>query len=616
MNQKLFFPAFSLISLLFYFAVSDIFTSSFAKYFVILISFIFVSSDLINIQMIVQDLNSEEKRLRIESALLGLFALVVNQIRNFIDFPSVAGVAEQASFLPKLRDFLLLVICIATLSFIVITIIVLISKDPRNLQTSLRTKKMTLLKNTLFGFFAISPILIAVNYFAVMKNYNFDLSSIGKFSFSTTSRQILKDVKKEIIVTAFFPRPLEGESRDEGLSLSYIRPEVEILLDQLKNSNPLISIKFVNAEVEKELMGDYTNVSNGIILLRSLKTTTDSTSNPYNEERVTVQNKKDLEDIERKLIQGVINVSTPRKKVYFTVSNGERYGNNFQGIQDEQLTRFVSILSFYNYSVNELGFSQGWPNKIPEDADVLFIIGPTVAFNEIAIKTIEDFIARKGKLFISVEPSGDEEFSWLLNKAGLHLKKENLRQVEGRTEVLANKFQTHPIEELIIQKEKGILFLANAYFEPDTKIPPSFNNVNILETGFSSFADLNKNSKMDKEEKQNSYPIISVLSDRETEADKKNLTPVSPSRIIISSGTAWLTNRLISYNLNSIFAINSVNWLNQSVLTEKILLKKEEVEIVTVSDKQKLIIWLVGLFIFPIGITLIFGFYASKKRKS
>ena len=90
----------------------------------------------------------------------------------------------------------------------------------------------------------------------------------------------------------------------------------------------------------------------------------------------------------------------------------------------------------------------------------------------------------------------------------------------------------------------------------------------------------------------------------------------NPARIIINSGTSWITNRYVLYNLNSIFALNSINWLNQSPLAEKILSKKEEKEMITISDSQKTIIWSVGLFLYPsLVIILLSAYMLIRKRK-
>lgn len=617
MNLNLIFPFISLVSLFVYFISADAFTSSFGKFLLSIIAVLFVSADLIYrfIQSRTEEVDTQ-RRMRFLVAGMGLSSFLLYQLREYLDFPTEAGLAEQASSLPKVRDFLLILIILSSLAFLIFTFLLEISRQSFQAHHNLKIKKNSILQNTIYSFLWISPLLVAVNYFAVQKNYNFDLSAIGKFSFSPTSRQILKEVKKEIQVTAFFPRPLESDdrTREESFALGFIRPEVEIILDQLKAASPFISVKFINADVEKELMADYPQVSNGIILIRSLKAVTDSGANPYTEERVIVQTKKDLESIERKLVQGVINVSTSRKNIYFTASNGERYGAGFQSLPDEQITKLTNVLAFYNYQIKELGFTEGWPEKIPEDAEVLFIAGPTLAFSETARNTILSYIERNGKLFITIDPAGTEDFSWLLEKAGLVYKKENLRQVEGRPEIIANKFQPHPIEELFTKKETGVLFFGNGYFESKPTANTSLTNWTLLESGFSAFADLNKNGKLDKEEKQNSFILGTILSTKEDAANPAKTE--NPARIVIYSGTSWITNRYLQYNLNTILAVNSVNWLNQSPLTEKIIPKKEELEIISISDSQKIIIWSVGLFLYPLLVVALLSFYVIvRKRK-
>ncbi len=617
MKLNLLFPFISLVSLFIYFLTVDIFTSSFGKFLWSLIGAAFISADLI--YRFIQSRNNEvdnQRIMRFTVAGMGLSSFLLYQVRDYLDFPTVPGIAENASSLPKVRDFLLILIILSSLAFLIFTIILEVSSQSIQAQHNLRVKKNSLLQNTLYSFLWISPLLVAVNYFAVQKNYNFDLSSIGKFSFSSTSRQILKEIKRDIQVTAFFPRPLESDdrTREESFALGFIRPEVEIILDQLKAASPFIAVKFINADVEKELMADYPQVSNGVILVRSLKTATDTGSNPYTEERVVVQTKKDLEDIERKLVQAVINVSTSRKNIYFTASNGERYGAGFQSLPDEQITKLTNILAFYNYQIKELGFAEGWPEKIPDDADVLFIAGPTLAFSETARNTIIAFIERNGKIFITIDPNGTEDFSWILEKGGMGFKKENLRQVEGRPEIIANKFQPHPIEELFTKKETGVFFFANGYFESRPAANSMLVNTPLLESGFTSFADLNKNGKLDKEEKQNSFILGTILTTKEDPATPTKTE--NPARVIIYSGTSWITNRYVLYNLNSILAVNSVNWLNQSPLTEKIISKKEEQEIISITDSQKTIIWSVGLFIYPsLVIVLLLSYAFIRKRK-
>ena len=202
MKFKTFSPFISLVSLFVYFLTVDIFTSSFGKFLWSLLFLGFISTDLIYrfIESRIGEVDNQ-KNTRFLVSGMGLISYLLYQVREYLDFPTLPGVAEKASSLPKVRDFLLLLIILSSLAFLIFTIVLEVSNQSVQAQNNLRIKKNSLLQNTLYSFLWISPLLVAVNYFAVQKNYNFDLSSIGKFSFSTTSRQILREVKKDIQVT-------------------------------------------------------------------------------------------------------------------------------------------------------------------------------------------------------------------------------------------------------------------------------------------------------------------------------------------------------------------------------------------------------------------------------
>ena len=206
MNLNLIFPFISLVSLFVYFISADAFTSSFGKFLLSIIAVLFVSADLIYrfIQSRTEEVDTQ-RRMRFLVAGMGLSSFLLYQLREYLDFPTEAGLAEQASSLPKVRDFLLILIILSSLAFLIFTILLEISRQSFQAHHNLKIKKNSILQNTIYSFLWISPLLVAVNYFAVQKNYNFDLSAIGKFSFSPTSRQILKEVKKRNTGNSIFP---------------------------------------------------------------------------------------------------------------------------------------------------------------------------------------------------------------------------------------------------------------------------------------------------------------------------------------------------------------------------------------------------------------------------
>ncbi|MCX7999512.1 MAG: Gldg family protein, partial [Leptospiraceae bacterium] len=275
-------------------------------------------------------------------------AFLLFNARNYLDVPAKAGVSTQASHLPKIRDFLLVLIVLFSIVSLVYQILLLLSQESEIAQTGIGKEKRTLLQNTLYSFLYISPILIGVNYLAVQRNYNFDISAIGKYSFSEVSRSIIKQVDKEVRIYAFYPRPLEASGKEESWALSAIRPDIEIYLQKLVALNPKFKLEFINADVETDKLADFPGISNGTIVIRAIKENRIGDS-PFRDEKIIVVNKKDLEDIERKLVQAVNAVTLPEKKVYFTTTNGERFGSNYLGNPTEQTTKLINVLNFFNY---------------------------------------------------------------------------------------------------------------------------------------------------------------------------------------------------------------------------------------------------------------------------
>jgi len=534
-------------------------------------------------------------------------------LRNYLDLPVRPGMPLESSPIPKIRDFLLIIIILSALYSFIYQILLSLSRDSIQAQSRLGENKRNLLQNTAYNFLIIFPLLIAVNFFSSAKNYNFDLSSIGKFSYSETSRSILKQIDKKISVTAFYPRPLEASGKEESWALSAVRMEIAIYLEQLSAINPRIEVRFINADVERDLLGEFDQVSNGMVVFRTLKSGSSFGGSPYLEEKILVQNKKDLEDLERKVVQAINNLSSPSKTIYFTTSNGEHYSEKYSNILDGKITKLTNSLTFFNYQIKELGFKELWAPKIPQDADMLAIIGPETEFSEEAQKSILDYLIDKnGKVFITIDPKSKENFKWLTELSSFNFEIGDLRQVQGRPEIIANNFPEHPISNLFIKKEIGAVFSNSGYFEKlNSRVDLKFKESILLESGFTTFLDNNSNSKLDDNEKQNSFILGVALT-----VDKNGENKEEAGKVIIYSGTDWITDRYFLYNLNPALAGNSFNWLHQKQIIDSILTKKEDTPIITLTQNQKLFIWSVGLFGYPLSIILGLSLYVNSRRKN
>ncbi|TGL07350.1 hypothetical protein EHQ43_08035 [Leptospira bouyouniensis] len=608
-------PFVSLISLFAYFLFDGMVVDPKRKIIFLGVVFLFLASDTI-VRAFSKGIRKEDQN-RYIAAVFGIAAFLLSVLRDFLDLKPVAGFNEEVSSIPKIREFLLLCVVLFSLVFLLQIILLEIGKSSLEAQSNLAKSKSSLLQNAVLGFLFVLPILVAVNYFAIKRNYNFDLSSQGKFSLSQISRNLIKPISEDVTITAFYPRPLEADGPANGdklaaFALTRVRPDIEILLDQIKSENSHITVQFINADVEVDLLKDFGQVSNGTIFVRSKKQSLLTSTTPFAEERVIAKEPKDLEDLERKLVGALLNVTTEQKKVYFTVANGERYGVSFRALPNEQVNRFVSSLQFLNFKVAELGFAQGWPSKLPEDAEMLVILGPTVPFSKEAKEELTKFVLEKnGKILITMEPKGSEDFSWLLQSAGLKFKSTPLIEREEKPGfIIAKRFPDHRLTDLLQKKDMGILFPYSGYLENETNAPTPFvwKSETLLESGYDVYQDENKNGKMDPTEKKESKILSVVLSPMSLTGDKSG-------KIILHTGTTWITDQFIPYVMNSQFSTVSITGLFQDNIVAEIPLKKEEVDTISLSDNQKLVAWLIGVFLFPGFILAVGSYFVYTRRK-
>ncbi|PJZ71217.1 hypothetical protein CH373_01505 [Leptospira perolatii] len=580
------------------------------------------------------------------SSGFGIFSLGIYFLRIYLEEFSLQKGGTAPTWVSSLNEFLLVILVLAVLTNLFLVLLKEWERESLGAQSSLNARKQSLIRDFLLGTGVLLLIIILANYISSIRNYNFDLSAKGQFSFSLEAKKILKEIPadSEIEVVAFFPRPLENapsSDKTNALALRRIRPDLEIFLGQLSAIHPGFKVKFVNADVEFDELAPFGQVSNGTVLVRYKKKDFKATDS-LPEQKVSVKDKSEFEDFERKFVQAVVNVSTGEKKVYFTQSNGERFSPVFQNLPNEKISRFTAGLGFLNFKTSGIGFKEGWPSKIPEDADLVAIVGPTIAFSPDARKAILEYLTkRNGKLLVTIEPKGSENFDWLLKTIGYSFEKTNFSQIPSQPGIIVTKsFLKHPIEESMSKKEMGVVFAHTGYFQSQPPEPgkKELEATVLLESGGEAYLDPNQNGKLDAGESKKNLPIGLVLQTvsqgsqlpdfsklpegvppipgvTSKEAESSETAKLS-GRAVIFSGTSWITDQYIPFAANFELATGASTWMQQSVSLPAIPPKKEEIQTVSLTDGQKRAVWILGMFIFPGIIVGLSSIYVVRRRNS
>ena len=587
--------------------------------------------------------------------LLGLIAAVFYLLRFFIELPLDKLGGPEASFLGRLRLLLLFFFLIFFIASLLYRLMLTLS-DSSSLgfpALGLRSQRQQYLKRAIASILAFFSILVLLNYLSYLRNPSLDLSP-GYYSFRENSRAVIRSLESEVNVYAFLPEIQAVRLRQGGFSppeLYKITSDVRVLLEQLSSINTKIKLNFYNADIDSYDSNEFGNINNGTLVFRSLKKESRDLSledKPYVERKVYVNNVDDLRKLEKNITKALVYVASPQKKIYFTASNGERYGLSGAASRTSGIESFKQQLRFYNLKLEKLDLKAGWPGKpLPQDADALAIIGPTVPFSKDAQAEIRAYLQKGGALFVAIDSQpGAENFDWLLGAVGTE-KQNFVNAILTNTNfsglLVSDNFQEHSVTDSIKKiPSASVLMPQQGYFEKleqkkDKASSPSFRQAKekdreaeavdkkkkkervpqkkqpikdlgelesqvLLYSPYNSYVDLNRNGRRDAKEKA-ARRVLALAYEKEN-------FPGSP-RLIVFSGTNWLSERGIRFplsNYNPLFAADSMFWLLESPLTATFTPLQRPTHNVQVTEELKWKLILFGMFVFPISVALALGF--------
>ncbi|MBL4685532.1 MAG: Gldg family protein, partial [Nannocystaceae bacterium] len=110
--------------------------------------------------------------------------------------------------------------------------------------------------------------------------------------------------------------------------------------------------------------------------------------------------KRTLAKIDREVQKALIDLGQGERVAYMTTGHGEI---DWSG-QDEQISlrAFRRALIDLGFKVKGLSVQQGLGEKVPDDADVVMIIGPRKQFHDAEVSALRDYMNQGGSLFIAM----------------------------------------------------------------------------------------------------------------------------------------------------------------------------------------------------------------------
>ncbi|MFB6262132.1 MAG: Gldg family protein, partial [Bradymonadaceae bacterium] len=432
------------------------------------------------------------------------------------------------------------------------------------------------------------------------------------------TRSIVESVSDKVHVYVFLPPN------------SAVLEELESYFDSL--TGPKLELHRVDQTARPRLARELSVRSNGKIVFSTEEVTvggsqSDETSSGKEEKpgaRITEsmqiatkldQAREDLKDLDQKVQKRLLAVSSGNRVAYLTTGHGE-LSTGRDAPRNRRLQGFKRILEAMSFRVDKLGVGQGLAEGVPDDADLVAIIGPTDEFLPSEIEALKSYLDRGGSLLLAMEPpsfrsgktgSGDKKLlTPLLDKLGVSFGEGVLAAESGtiplahnktdKLNVVTNRFSSHP-STATLSKHATALFVftpSAGYFELDKK--SDGETTTTVRSPSAAWADVDGDFKYESDAGESRKDrAIAVAANGE---DEKSW------RALATADATLYSDLAIGNRGNQQFVYDGVNWLIGAEALSGGVQSEEDVKIRHTKEGQA--VWFYGT-VFAVPLLLLAG---------
>ncbi len=406
----------------------------------------------------------------------------------------------------------------------------------RELLSFLISQKGQMGAGVLFSSLLFVGILVIVVYLVDRREISWDWTKIKRHSLSPQTVNVLKNLKKEVTITAFY----------DAQSPEFTR--VRDLLRRYRAYTNKISFQVVDPDREPLLARQKEVFGSGITVFET----------NGKKERVSFGQEKDFTG-------ALLKVTSDRVPVlYFLIGHGEKSPEDYDRMG---LSDFKNGVERQNYKVKVLKLMT--EGKIPSDCDVLVIAGARQPLLPQEKKLVEKYLSKGGKLMLMLEPDPAPNFSDWLDQWGLQTNPgwvvEPANNIFGdAAAIFAGDFRFHDITQPFRKAgQEVVLFITARPLKRKNQTPSGVTLSELIETSSTSWRETELRGVVKKDPGEESGPFILAAAIEKSVSDKKK------QRVVVAADSDFFANGLWRNVSNGPFAYTCVHWLaGEDVLME------------------------------------------------
>ena len=351
---------------------------------------------------------------------------------------------------------------------------------------------------------------------AQQRNIRHDVSYFKTSSPGEATINIAQSTGKPIRVLLFFPE------------VNLVKNEVRGYFEVLKSTGANIEIEEHDRMVSAELAREYRVREEGTVVLvhdgksRSFQLTVDPLRARSRAAR------SELRELDGKVNEMLLKVIRARRKAYLTVGHGEiNDPSSSWGMgTGAQATLVKATLRGLNYEVEDLGLMEGLGSEVPSDANIVMMLAPREPVSEEVLASLDRYLARGGKMLITLDPLGAADLGVLEQRLGVRFSAipitddesfiPRTRTIADRRIILSNRFSSHASTTSLGGggPRQGILFINAGSIERGEVAEgmPVPTRTYVIRSMNEAFADKNDNFQFDEDtEQRRQYNLAAAI---------------------------------------------------------------------------------------------------------
>lgn len=469
----------------------------------------------------------------------------------------------------------------------------------------------------------------AVNYVASERNQKWDLARFRSTRPSEVTQKVVQNLSKPIKATLFFPTPND------------VRELLIPYFEELAKQGSRFTYEIYDHSLEPTKARDLSATGNGLVILATM----DDKGKVLQRETINVGVSLELaqtplstfdSDFQKKLL----SLSRPGRIAYFTVGHGERGFDTggFFDMQKDDLRAPVgflrTLLQNQGYEVKTLGVGQGLSTKVPGDAGLVIIAGPTEHVLPEEISTLTSYLNDGGHVYLMLDPAGEvanADLAPLLKLIGVKYNPQILANDEvyavrthkssDKINIVSASFSSHVSVTTLSRASgrAGVILPRSGWFERDGAAPPGVQLDFTLRTMPKTYVDLNGNFTFDGgNEKQQVFEVAAVAQKTVGEPVAAPAGGAKPTkremRLALLGSVDAIADLALQNRANAVLALDTTKWLMQEEALAGEIVQETDQPIVHTKDQDK--IWFYSTIIAaPLAVLAIGFLYIRRVRR-